>query len=97
MPTYIVLGQFTDQGIRSVKDSPKRAGAMRDAGKKVGVTVKDVYWTLGSYDVVTVLEAPDDESVTALLLSTGSLGNVRTTCMRAFNADELAKVIGKIG
>jgi len=97
MPTYIVLGQFTDQGIRSVKDSPKRADAMREIGKKTGVTVKDVYWTLGQYDVVTVVDAPDDASVTAMLLSTGALGNVRTTCMRAFNADEMSKVIAKIG
>jgi len=97
MPTYIVLGQFTDQGIRSVKDSPKRADAMREMGKKTGVTVKDVYWTLGQYDVVTVVDAPDDASVTAMLLSTGALGNVRTTCMRAFNADEMSKVIAKIG
>lgn len=96
MPTYIVLGQFTDQGIKSVKDSPKRAGAMREMAAKVGVTVKDVYWTLGQYDVVTVVDAPDDASVTAMLLSTGALGNVRTTCMRAFNADDMSKVIGKI-
>jgi uncharacterized protein with GYD domain len=96
MPTYIVLGQFTDQGIKNVKDSPKRAGAMREMGAKVGVTVRDVYWTLGQYDVVTIVEASDDAAVTALLLSTGALGNVRTTCMRAFNADEMSKVIGKL-
>ncbi len=96
MPTYIVLGQFTDQGIKSVKDSPKRADAMREMGKKTGVTVKDVYWTLGQYDVVTVVDAPDDAAVTAMLLSTGALGNVRTTCMRAFNADEMSKVIARV-
>jgi uncharacterized protein with GYD domain len=97
MSTYIILGQFTDQGIKNVKDSPKRADAMREIGKKTGVTVKDVYWTLGQYDVVTVVDAPDDAAVTAMLLSTGALGNVRTTCMRAFNADEMSKVIAKIG
>jgi uncharacterized protein with GYD domain len=96
MPTYIVLGQFTDQGIKSVKDSPKRAGAMREMAKKTGVTVKDVYWTLGQYDVVTIVEAPDDAAVTAMLLSTGALGNVRTTCMRAFDADEMTKVMAKV-
>jgi uncharacterized protein with GYD domain len=96
MPTYVVLGQFTDQGIKSVKDSPKRAGAMREMAAKVGVTVKDVYWTLGQYDVVTVVEATDDAAVTAMLLGTGALGNVRTTCMRAFSADEMSKVIGKL-
>lgn len=96
MPTYIVLGQFTDQGMKNVKDSPKRAQAMRDMAKKTGVTVKDVYWTLGQYDVVTVVEAPDDTSVTAMLLSTGGLGNVRTHCLRAFNADEMSSVLGKM-
>jgi uncharacterized protein with GYD domain len=64
--------------------------------KKTGVTVKDVYWTLGQYDVVTIVEAPDDAAVTAMLLSTGALGNVRTTCMRAFDADEMTKVMAKV-
>ena len=96
MATYIILGQFTDQGIRSVKDSPKRADAMKEAAKKVGVTVKEVYWTLGHYDVVTVVEAADDQSVTAMLLSTGALGNVRTQCLRAFNASEMGTIMSKI-
>ena len=96
MPTYVVLGQLTDQGIRTVKDSPKRAEAMKEMGKKVGVTVKEVYWTLGHYDVVTVVDAPDDTSVTALLLSTGGLGNVRTQCLRAFNSEEMGKILAKV-
>ena len=96
MPTYIVLGQFTDQGIRNVKDSPKRAEAMKATAKKMGVTVKEVYWTLGPYDVVTVVDAPDDTSVTAMLLSTGGLGNVRTQCLRAFQADEMGRIVGKM-
>jgi len=96
MATYIILGQFTEQGIRNVKDSPKRADAMKETAKKHGVTVKDVYWTLGHYDVVTVVDAPDDAAVTAMLLSTGSLGNVRTQCLRAFNASEMGAVIGKM-
>jgi uncharacterized protein with GYD domain len=96
MPTYIVLGQFTDQGIRNVKDTTKRADALKDMGRKAGVTVKEVYWTLGQYDVVTVVDAPDDASVTALFLSVGSLGNVRTQCLRAFNADEIGRIVGKM-
>jgi uncharacterized protein with GYD domain len=95
MATYVVLGQFTDQGIRNVKESPKRAEALREQGRKVGVTVKEVFWTLGHYDVVTVVDAPDDVTVTALLLSTGSLGNVRTHCLRAFNADEMSSILAK--
>ena len=96
MPTYIVLGQFTDQGIRNVKESPKRAEAMRAMAKSVGVTVKEVYWTLGQYDIVTVVDAPDDTAVTAMLLSKGGLGNVRTHCLRAFNAEEMGKILGKM-
>jgi uncharacterized protein with GYD domain len=96
MATYIVLGQFTDQGVRNVKDSPKRADAMRDMAKKNGVTVKDVYWTLGQYDVVTVMEAADDASITSLLLSLGALGNVRTQCLRAFSASEMNGILGKM-
>ena len=78
MATYIMLASFTDQGIRKVKDSPKRADAFKEMAKKCGATVKDVFWTLGAYDVVAVVEAPDDISMTALGLSTGALGNVRT-------------------
>jgi uncharacterized protein with GYD domain len=96
MPTYIMLGSFTDQGVRAAKDTTKRAQAARDLGKKVGVTVRDVYWTLGQYDVALVAEAPDDETMTAFGLSIGSLGNVRTQTLRAFTPDEMGAVLGKM-
>lgn len=96
MATYIVLGQFTDQGIRNVKESPRRAEAVKELGKKFGTTVKDVYWTLGHYDVVTIVDAPDDVSLTSFLLSVGSLGNVRTQSLRAFTADDIGRIVGKI-
>ena len=96
MPTYIVLGNFTDQGIRAVKDTTKRAAALRDLAKKVGVTVKEVYWTLGQYDVATIVEAPDEASVTAFGLSAGALGNVRTQTLRAFSADEMAQILSRL-
>jgi uncharacterized protein with GYD domain len=96
MPTYIVLGSFTDQGVRNVKDTTKRASAVKEAAKKFGASVKNQYWTLGAYDVVTVLDAPNDESVTALLFSIGSLGNVRTQSLKAFEADEVDRILGKI-
>ena len=96
MAPYIVLGQFTDQGIRNVKDTTKRAEAFKDAARKAGVTVKDLYWTLGQYDVVTTVDAPDDATMTALLLSVGSLGNLRTQSMRAFSADEMGRILGKL-
>ena len=61
MPTYILLGHLTEQGMRNVKDSPKRANALKEAAKKYGATVKNVYWTLGAYDVLAVIDAPDVE------------------------------------
>jgi uncharacterized protein with GYD domain len=96
MATYIVLGQFTDQGIRNVKDTARRAEAVRAVAKKLGASVKDVYWTLGRYDIATIIEAPDDAAATAFLLSVGALGNVRTECLRAFSADEMGRILAKL-
>jgi uncharacterized protein with GYD domain len=96
MATYIVLGNFTDQGIRNVKETTKRAEAFKDMAQKVGVKVKEVYWTLGQYDLATILEAPDEEAVTALGLSACSLGNIRTQTLRAFSAEEMGGIIAKI-
>jgi uncharacterized protein with GYD domain len=96
MATYIVLGQFTDQGVRNVKESTKRAEAFKEMAKRAGTTVKEVYWTLGAYDIVTIVEAPDDAAVTALLLSAGALGNVRTQSLRAFSADEMGRILAKM-
>ena len=96
MATYVVLGQFTDQGIRNVKDTAKRAEALKEMAKKSGATVKEFYWTLGQYDVVTVIDAPDDASLTGLLLSVGGLGNVRTQALRAFSADEMGRILRKM-
>jgi len=97
MATYIVLTSFTDQGIRNIKDTTKRADAVREAAKKMGITVKDFYWTVGQYDVVVTFEAPDDASITALALAIGAQGNVRTQTMRAYNRDEMSKVLAKLG
>ena len=96
MASYLVLGNFTDQGIRTVKDTTKRAEALRDLARKVGVTVKEVYWTLGQYDVVTILEAPDDASVTAFGLSAGAQGNVRTQTLRAYSAEEMGRILTRM-
>jgi uncharacterized protein with GYD domain len=96
MPTYIMLGQFTDQGIRNVKETTKRAEAVKEMAKKVGANVKEFYWTLGAYDVAAVVDAPDDTSVTALFLSVGALGNVRTQTLRAYTSEEMGRVLGKI-
>jgi uncharacterized protein with GYD domain len=96
MITYVVLAKFTDQGIRSVKDSPKRADAFRQLAKTFGVTVKEIVWTMGRYDVVTIVEAPDENSAMSLNLSLGALGNVRTETLRAFSAAEMTTVVGKM-
>jgi uncharacterized protein with GYD domain len=96
MATYLVLGQFTDQGIRNVKDTARRAEAVKDVAKKVGASIKDVYWTLGRYDIATIIEAPDDAAATAFLLSVGTLGNVRTECLRAFSADEMGRILARL-
>lgn len=96
MAAYIVLVNFTDQGVRNVKQSPERAKAATAAGEKLGVKIKEVYWTLGAYDAVLVADAPNDEAITAWALSTGSLGNIRTQTMRAFSANEMNKVLAKV-
>ncbi len=96
MATFISLFNFTDQGIRNVKQSPDRAEKFKEMANKVGVTVKDIYWTAGSYDLVTIVEGPDDETVTSLILSLGSLVNVRTQTLRAFSGDEMKRNIAKM-
>ena len=96
MATYLLLGSFTSQGIRSVKETTKRAAALGKIAKKTGVTVKEVFWTLGQYDVAAVIDAPDDTAMTAFGLSVGSLGNVRTQTLRAFDADEMGQILGKL-
>jgi uncharacterized protein with GYD domain len=96
MGTYIALSSFTDQGIRNVKDSTKRAQAVQDAAKKFGANMTQIYWTLGHYDLVAVIEAPDDESATAFALAIGAAGNVRTQTLRAFSKDEMNGILGKM-
>jgi len=96
MVTYVVLAKFTEQGIRSAKDSPKRADAFKQLAKTFGVTVKDIFWTQGRYDIVTIVEAPDESSAMTLNLSLGALGNVRTETLRAFSAADMAAIVGKM-
>jgi uncharacterized protein with GYD domain len=96
MPTYIVLGNFTEQGIRNVKDTTKRADALRDMAKKLGITVRETFWTLGQYDVVAILEAPDEAAMTALGLSIGALGSVRTQTLRAFSGEEIGRILTRM-
>ena len=95
MATFISLYNFTDQGIKNVKESPKRAEAVKAMATKMGVTIKDIYWTVGSYDMVVVRDGPED-AVTSLLLKVGSLGNIRSQTLRAYSASEFGKLVANI-
>ena len=97
MPTHFILINWTDQGIRNIKDSPKRVDAARKAVKEIGGDVKAFYMLQGSYDAVLILEAPNDETLAKFLLKIGSLGNVRTTTLRAYPETEYRKIIGALG
>jgi uncharacterized protein with GYD domain len=96
MATYVVLATFTDQGVKNAKDSPKRAEAFGQMAETFGVTVKDIFWTQGRYDIVIVIEAPDELSATALNLSLSALGNIRTESLRAFSSADMLKIVAKM-
>jgi uncharacterized protein with GYD domain len=96
MPTYITLLKWTQQGVAKVKDSPKRLDAGRKAFKKIGVEIKDTYMTMGRYDLVCVIEGPNDETVARALLSLGSQGNVQTETLKAWTEDEFRKITASL-
>lgn len=96
MATYIALSRFTDQGIRNVKDTTKRAAAVQEAAKTFDANIAQIYWTLGRYDLVIVVDAADEQAATAFMLSVASAGNVRIETMRAFNRDEMGGILGKL-
>ena len=96
MATYVSLSNFTDQGIKSIKDTVKRSEALREGAKAAGITVKEILWTQGQYDLVLIFEAPDDATVSALALSAARLGNVRGQTLRAFTAGEMTKILEKV-
>jgi uncharacterized protein with GYD domain len=95
MPTYIALVTFTDQGIRHIRQTTERAKGLVDAASRLGIQVKDIYWTMGPFDAIFTANAPDDETMTTLAISLGSLGNVRTQTLRAFSAEEMNKIMAK--
>ena len=94
MATFITTLQFTEQGIKAVRDTCDQAEALMAAAEKMGVKVTGLYWTLGAFDGVIILEAPDEATATAALLHLGSLGNLRTQTARAFDAAEMRKILG---
>jgi uncharacterized protein with GYD domain len=93
--TYIVLESWAKQGIQAYRDTVDRAEASAQLATKLGATLKQTYWTLGQYDVVQIVEAPDDETATAFALALSSLGNVRTTTLRAFDGAEMRGIVAK--
>src|SRR5258708_39483698 len=96
MATFITTIKFTQQGVKGIGETTKRAVAFKAAAKKMGVKVTDIFWTLGEYDGLLILETPDDATATTALLHLGATGNVHTTTVRAFNAAEMDKIITKV-
>jgi len=95
MATYIALLKFTDQGIRSVKDSPKRFGSATKIARSFGVTIKQGFWTMGQFDLVIVADGTE-EAIASWMFKVGSLGNVTSNTLRAFTPDEMKKIVAKI-
>src|SRR5437016_13524815 len=96
MATYVGLIQFTDQGIRNVKDTVKRGEAAIAEAEKMGMKIVEEFWTMGAYDVVVLFEAPDDETISAFILKIGSMGNVKSQTLRAFRKQEMEGVLAKL-
>jgi uncharacterized protein with GYD domain len=96
MAKYIALVDWTEQGIKGVKDSPKRLDAARALAKKFGCEMQDFYMTIGAHDMVAIMEAPDDEAMAKFALTLGSSGNVRTTTLKAFSEDAYRKIVGAL-
>ena len=97
MPTYVVLMNWTDQGVRTVKDTVQRREQADALAEGHGARIEQVYWTVGPYDIVAILDAPDDESATALMLELSSAGNLRTTTLRAYDREEMSGILQRLG
>ena len=96
MATFILLESFTDQGIRNVKATVSRSADFRALARKQGGTIKEVFWTQGRYDVVAILEAPDEETAASIGLSLASAGNIRLQTLRAFTPEEMERILERL-
>ncbi len=96
MAMYVSLIQFTDQGIRNIKDTIKRGDAAMAEAQKLGMEITEEFWTMGAYDVVVMFDAPNDETMSAFMLKVGSLGNVKSQTLRAFRREEMENILAKI-
>jgi uncharacterized protein with GYD domain len=97
MPTYVVLMNWTDQGVKTAKDTVQRRDQAEALAERHGASIEQVYWTVGPYDLVTLVNAPDDESATAMLLELGTAGNLRTTTLRAYDREEMLGILQRLG
>ncbi len=96
MPTCVHLFNFTEQGLRNIKDTVKRAEAVKKAGSEIGITFKEIIWTQGQYDMIVISEAPDETAANAFLLNMLKAGNLRSQTLRAFTAAEMEKILEKV-
>jgi uncharacterized protein with GYD domain len=96
MATYIIMGKFTTQGIKNVKETTKRADRFKEIAAGFGVKVKDTYWLTGEYDVANIVEAEDEFSISALMLELGAWGNVATTTFRAYTREDMDAIISRM-
>jgi uncharacterized protein with GYD domain len=97
MPTYVTVANFTDQGIKNFRDTVRRSEDFRGVVEQSGGQVRLQLWTLGQYDIVVVMDFPDDETAAAVALQTAALGNVRTTTLKAFDAEQMTAIIQRAG
>jgi uncharacterized protein with GYD domain len=96
MATYVTLYNFTEQGLRNIKDTVKRAEAAKKAGSEIGINLKEIVWTQGQYDLIAISEAPDEAMASAFLLNLLKAGNLRCQTLHAFTAAEMEKILEKV-
>jgi len=96
MPTFVILTNFTEKGLHDIKDSPKRSEAFKETARKSGCAVREILYTQGRFDMVCILEAPDEATAHALILGAAKLGNIRTESLQAFSVSEMAKILEKV-
>ena len=96
MPVYVTLLNWTDQGIRNVRDTLERYERSNELADKHGVSLEHTYWTVGPYDIALIAEAPDDESISSMLLELSSAGNLRTTTLRAYDQEEMRAILERL-
>jgi uncharacterized protein with GYD domain len=96
MAGYVVLYKFTKEGLDSIKDTPERIKHAKELSGQMGIRVVGTWITMGEYDMVSVVDAPDDQTLAARLLITGKAGHATTTTMRAFSEEEFAQIVAKL-